>query len=75
MRLFYKQLLKLEGPNDGLVSVESSRWGNFLGALEINHLEQMNWHINPFNNTFYLFREIVKVLKESEDDTEQSGLN
>jgi triacylglycerol lipase len=33
-----------EGPNDGLVSVESSKWGIYKGTLlGVNHLDLINW--------------------------------
>ncbi|KAK4229403.1 lipase 2 [Podospora fimiseda] len=33
-----------EGPNDGLVSVESSQWGTYKGTLiGVNHLDLINW--------------------------------
>ncbi|CAM1501041.1 Fc.00g102030.m01.CDS01 [Cosmosporella sp. VM-42] len=33
-----------EGPNDGLVSVESSRWGDYKGTLiGVSHLDLINW--------------------------------
>ncbi|GAB7362738.1 hypothetical protein MBLNU230_g3044t1 [Neophaeotheca triangularis] len=33
-----------EGPNDGLVSVDSSRWGNYKGTLDdVSHLDLINW--------------------------------
>jgi triacylglycerol lipase len=33
-----------EGPNDGLVSVESSKWGTYKGTLlGVNHLDLINW--------------------------------
>jgi triacylglycerol esterase/lipase EstA (alpha/beta hydrolase family) len=31
----------LEGDNDGLVSVESSKWGTYLGALDADHLDEV----------------------------------
>ncbi|PQE25351.1 Triacylglycerol lipase protein [Rutstroemia sp. NJR-2017a BBW] len=35
---------KVEGPNDGLVSVESSRWGTYKGTLvDVSHLDLINW--------------------------------
>ncbi|KAF7874241.1 hypothetical protein EAF04_002913 [Stromatinia cepivora] len=35
---------KVEGPNDGLVSVESSRWGTYKGTLVgVSHLDLINW--------------------------------
>ncbi|KAF9270028.1 alpha/beta-hydrolase [Marasmius fiardii PR-910] len=40
-------ILEKEGPNDGLVSVESAKWGKYLGTLEgVNHLDLVGW-INP----------------------------
>ena len=33
-----------EGPNDGLVSVASSRWGTYKGTLNhVSHLDLINW--------------------------------
>lgn len=33
-----------EGPNDGLVSVESAKWGTYKGTLEgVSHLDLINW--------------------------------
>ncbi|KAI1088485.1 putative triacylglycerol lipase [Rostrohypoxylon terebratum] len=33
-----------EGPNDGLVSVESSKWGSYKGTLVgVSHLDLINW--------------------------------
>lgn len=35
---------KEEGDNDGLVSVESSKWGDYKGTLEnVSHLDLINW--------------------------------
>ncbi|KAL5533990.1 hypothetical protein ACEPAG_450 [Sanghuangporus baumii] len=37
-------IMEKEGPNDGLVSVYSSRWGTYLGTLEdVNHLDLIGW--------------------------------
>ncbi|KAF8519103.1 alpha/beta-hydrolase [Hysterangium stoloniferum] len=37
-------VLEKEGPNDGLVSVESSKWGTYLGTLEnVSHLDLVGW--------------------------------
>ena len=34
----------IEGPNDGLVSVESSKWGSYKGTLDnVSHLDLINW--------------------------------
>ncbi|KAH0838165.1 Alpha/Beta hydrolase protein [Lanmaoa asiatica] len=33
-----------EGPNDGLVSVQSAQWGTYLGTLRnVNHLDLVGW--------------------------------
>lgn len=33
-----------EGDNDGLVSVTSAKWGEYLGTLEnVNHLDLVGW--------------------------------
>jgi triacylglycerol lipase len=35
---------RLEGPNDGLVSVESAKWGLYQGTLvDVSHLDLINW--------------------------------
>jgi triacylglycerol lipase len=43
-RLPYRIISSEEGPNDGLVSVESSRWGEYKGTLVgVSHLDLINW--------------------------------
>ncbi|KAG9001785.1 hypothetical protein FRB94_000634 [Tulasnella sp. JGI-2019a] len=38
-------ILKHEGPNDGLVSVASSKWGKYCGTLDgVNHLDLVGWN-------------------------------
>ena len=35
---------KQEGPNDGLVSIASSQWGDYKGTLvDVSHLDLINW--------------------------------
>jgi triacylglycerol lipase len=36
-----------EGPNDGFVSVESAKWGEFLGTINADHAEQVGIRIIP----------------------------
>ncbi|KAF8323154.1 alpha/beta-hydrolase [Clavulina sp. PMI_390] len=37
-------ILEAEGPNDGLVSVKSSKWGKYVGTIEnVNHLDLVGW--------------------------------
>ncbi|KAH7914796.1 Alpha/Beta hydrolase protein [Hygrophoropsis aurantiaca] len=48
-------LLEKEGPNDGLVSIESSKWGTYLGTLSgVNHLDLVGW----INTARYKWAEI-----------------
>lgn len=43
-RLSHRVIEQAEGPNDGLVSVESSKWGTYKGTLSgVNHLDLINW--------------------------------
>ncbi|KAL2264442.1 hypothetical protein VTK26DRAFT_7 [Humicola hyalothermophila] len=43
-RLSHAVIEEAEGPNDGLVSVYSSKWGTYKGALlGVNHLDLINW--------------------------------
>lgn len=68
-------ILAKEGPNDGLVSVQSAQWGEYRGTLlGVNHLDLVgwvnhvryafsNWSGNPISfkpATFYL--EVVSAL-------------
>lgn len=46
-RWSFDLLREEEGPNDGLVSVESSRWGTYEGTLmDVSHLDLINWSNN-----------------------------
>lgn len=43
-RKSHKVIMEVEGPNDGLVSVASSQWGEYKGTLDhVSHLDLMNW--------------------------------
>ena len=43
-RASHRIMEEAEGPNDGLVSVESSRWGTYKGTLVgVSHLDLINW--------------------------------
>ena len=39
----HRYLMDNFGANDGLITVDSSRWGTFLGIMEADHLEQIGW--------------------------------
>ncbi|KAK5158603.1 hypothetical protein LTR04_005206 [Oleoguttula sp. CCFEE 6159] len=43
-RQSHRIIERLEGPNDGLVSVESAKWGTYKGTLkDVSHLDLINW--------------------------------
>ena len=49
-------ILEKEGPNDGLVSIESAKWGTYLGTLNhVNHLDLVGW----INTARYKWAEIM----------------
>ena len=69
MRRPHAALLELEGPNDGLVSVESAlAFGTPLGVWPIDHLQQLNWLTpevdDPDQSPIGLYRAIVSRLVE-----------
>jgi triacylglycerol lipase len=52
LRPFFEHLSDLEGPNDGLVSVESAQgFGTPLPRWPVDHLRQMNWLAWPRENS------------------------
>src|SRR5699024_4578622 len=55
-----------EGINDGMVSVESSTWGQHIKTANISHMEQMNLRVKeerqPLFNAFWL--QIAEMLEE-----------
>ncbi|KAJ1924654.1 hypothetical protein IWQ60_005061 [Tieghemiomyces parasiticus] len=42
LRLAYEIIKKREGPNDGLVSLHSARWGKYLGTVSADHYDVTN---------------------------------
>ena len=43
-RQSHKIILREQGDNDGLVSIDSSKWGTYKGTLDnVSHLDLMNW--------------------------------
>ncbi|KAK3823544.1 MAG: triacylglycerol lipase [Benniella sp.] len=43
-RFSWKVIMDREGPNDGLVSLQSAQWGKFIRAIpNADHLDLMNW--------------------------------
>ncbi len=64
-------LCKIKGEHDGLVTVESAKWGTFKGILPADHGEQVGLQIIPWvKNTFdhvSFFLSVAKDLQELEE--------
>ncbi len=64
----YGRLIPTE--NDGLVSVDSAKWGNFRGTLRTDHFELIGWNlglsstmiVRPFNHTDFWTQAVVDRL-------------
>ncbi len=49
-------ILEKEGPNDGLVSIHSAKWGRYVATLEdVNHLDLVGW----INEVTYKLKEML----------------
>lgn len=75
MSFFYYKIKSIEGDNDGLVSVESAKWGNFRGVYSgpegkgISHPEACDGRINltekkELGNISGLYIKMVSELRE-----------
>lgn len=62
LRIPYEIISKREGPNDGLVSVKSAQWGQYLGTVPTDHWGLNNrWissRINPNFNAIEFYLEL-----------------
>jgi triacylglycerol lipase len=47
-------LWKTAGPNDGLVTADSQRWGEVLGTVEADHWAQIGWSLRFDAPSFYV---------------------
>src|SRR5262245_36227257 len=47
LQFSFRLLQRAEGPNDGLVSVASARFGEFLGTVDADHFAETGWHWTP----------------------------
>ncbi|KAF2967629.1 hypothetical protein GQX73_g5934 [Xylaria multiplex] len=57
-RQSHSVISRVEGPNDGLVSVASSQWGSYKGTLVgVSHLDLINWT----NRWRWMLRSLVGV--------------
>jgi triacylglycerol lipase len=58
----WRHVQKVEGPNDGLVSVRSATWGNLVEVLDCDHAEQINWCFSY--DARRLYRTVVNLLRK-----------
>jgi triacylglycerol lipase len=71
-----KYLSKVEGPNDGLVSVKSSQYGQYIRTLELDHTQFIGMfaggkHLQLFEEILELLVKVEKEEKESIGEFEQ----
>jgi len=59
-------IFQQEGLNDGMVSVESSKWGTHFKTANISHLEQMNLRVKDERMALFetFWKEVVRTLQE-----------
>lgn len=59
-----KHIYNQEGPNDGMVSVESAKWGEHIKTSNLSHLEQMNMRVKDERQSLYhdFWLDVVKML-------------
>ncbi len=48
----YVTLKELRGPNDGIVTVESAKWGTFLGEIPADHFDEVGQIADTNNKSF-----------------------
>ncbi|WP_018127864.1 esterase/lipase family protein [Balneola vulgaris] len=60
------QIYSKEGVNDSFVSVESAKWGEHMGTLELSHMNQINVQVSKENKPVYnqFWTGILRMLKE-----------
>ncbi len=64
---YARRMQPAHGDNDGLVSVESARWGGFLGVHQADHVELIGWRLprwawtksRPFDH-LRLYRNLIR---------------
>ncbi len=63
----YKILKEHNGENDGMVAIESAKWGNFRGVLEADHLDMTGFWFGDTSKYFghkKFYTDIAKELAE-----------
>ena len=66
LKLSNTWIFEREGLNDGLVSVDSARWGHFLGILDADHSQQVGIQGLPGSkfDSKALYRSLVEMLAQ-----------
>lgn len=61
----YDIIFLIEGANDGLVSVESAKWGTFLGEIHADHLDEIGHLLGETGwfNHYHFYEDIAGMLK------------
>ncbi len=60
-------LFKREGENDGLVSVDSSRWGTYVETIDADHAQQIGIDLTPsgtFDSTEFYAGVVAMLSRE-----------
>lgn len=70
--LSWSHIKQLEGDNDGLVSIASAQWGEFMGCLASDHgalvgLQIMPWMKGPFDHLAF-FEQLAALLQGIEEN-------
>ena len=60
------QIFDIEGENDSFVSVESAQWGQYLGCINLSHLNQINVQVGRDLKSHYydFWTGVIKKLSE-----------
>lgn len=64
LRLLNGIIYEREGENDGFVSVESAKWGTYLGTIDADHAEQVGIQIVPGSrfDSHEFYADVVRML-------------
>ncbi len=67
LRIFNSVIFEQEGPNDGMVSVESAHWGQFIKTVDADHAQQIGVPFIGSSNFDYreLMSDLASLLVEN----------
>jgi triacylglycerol lipase len=61
LMISHAYLHKVAGPNDGLVAVEETKWGEFHGDLKVDHFSQIDSRLIFQNTSFDAYHFFTKI--------------